>query len=245
MKRPPNFDRVAGVYRWMEWASFGPWLGWCRCAFLAEISACRRGLVLGDGDGRFTARLLAANPAIQIEAIDASPAMLESLVRRADANAGRVRTLLADAREWEPGATTADLPFDLIATHFFLDCLTTEEVRSLATKLRRIASPSALWVVSEFAVPSNLFGHVVARPMVRLLYQAFAALTGLSVRTLPDHAAALREGGFCLQQQRTLLGGLLSSELWSVGSIETEPAPKGAPLSMPVFRGLKAPAPSV
>jgi SAM-dependent methyltransferase len=217
MNRPPNFDRLAGVYRWIEWASFGPWLGWCRCAFLAETSACQRGLVLGDGDGRFTARLLAANPTIQIEAIDASPAMLRSLVHHAGANAGRVRVHAADIREWEPSAAADDLPFDLIATHFFLDCLTTDEVRSLAIKLRRIVSPSAMWLVSEFAVPSNWFGRMVAGPLVGLLYLAFVALTGLGVHALPDHATALGEAGFCLEERKTFLGGLLSSELWFVG----------------------------
>ena len=212
MNPPPNFNRLAGLYRWMELASFGPWLWRCRCAFLPELAACRHSLILGDGDGRFTARLLATNPAVQIDAIDASPAMLRSLIHHAGPHSTRIRTHQADARTWQPAAQ----PYDLIVTHFFLDCLTTEEVQSLATGLRRAVSSSALWLVSEFAVPPNLFGRLVARPVVRGLYLAFALLTGLTIRTLPDHPSALSQSGFTLQKRRTWLGGLLTSELWSV-----------------------------
>ncbi len=221
MNPPANFDRLARIYRWMEWASFGPWLGWCRCAFLPEVSACRNAIVFGDGDGRFTARLLAANPTVHIDAVDASSAMLNALCRRAGPNFARVRTRLADARQWQPAVPSAILPdenpaYDLIATHFFLDCLTTAEVQSLAANLRRAISPNAVWLVSEFTVPPGFFSRIVARPLVSALYAAFALLTGLTVRSLPNHAAALRCAGFTLQQRRKWLGGLLVSEVWSV-----------------------------
>ena len=83
MNSPPNFNRLARIYLWMELACFGPWLWWCRCTFLRELADSRRALVIGDGDGRFTARLLRANPGIQIDAVDSSAAMLHSLLRRA------------------------------------------------------------------------------------------------------------------------------------------------------------------
>jgi ubiquinone/menaquinone biosynthesis C-methylase UbiE len=211
MNLPPNFNRLAPFYRWMEYLSFGPWLSRIRCTFLADLGLCRRALVLGDGDGRFTDRLLRTNPTIQIDAVDASAAMLNSLLRRAGSNAARVQTHLADARQWQPPAR----PYDLIVTHFFLDCLTTEEVQSLASLLRAAVSPSALWLVSEFSIPPGPFGRMVAHPLVAALYMAFGWLTGLTVRTLPDHRTALAAFGFTLVQDRTLLRGLLTGELWS------------------------------
>ena len=211
MNLPPNFNRLATLYCWMEHLTFGPWLNRIRCAFLADLCSCRRALVFGDGDGRFTARLLRANPTIQIDAIDASSAMLNSLLRRAGTNAARVQTHLADARQWQPPAH----PNDLIVTHFFLDCLTTEEVQSLASRLRAAVSPSTSWLVSEFAIPPGPFGCLVARPLVCALYRAFGWLTGLTVHTLPDHRTALSASGFTLVQHRTLLSGLLTGELWS------------------------------
>jgi ubiquinone/menaquinone biosynthesis C-methylase UbiE len=208
----PNFNRLAGIYRWMELASFGPWLQRCRCGFLDELRGCRKALVLGDGDGRFTERLLRANAEVRIDAVDASEAMLRALIRRAGADAGRVRVYCRDIRQWEP----TDGPYDLIASHFFLDCLTTEEVPALAGKVRRAVAPAAVWVVSEFAVPEGWFGRLVARPMVSGLYWAFGLLTGLRVRRLPEYREALRGCGFRMETRRDWLGGLLISELWRV-----------------------------
>lgn len=213
MSQLPNFNRLAGPYRWMEWLTFGPWLARCRFTFLDKAATCRHALVLGDGDGRFTARLLRANSHIHIDAVDASSSMLHALVRRVGPNGIRLRTHLADARQWHP---SGDLLNDLVVTHFFLDCLTTEEILSLATRLRPTLSPTALWIVSEFAIPPTWYGRLVARPLIAALYRAFGLLTGLTVRTLPDYAAALRSAGFTLLERRPRLAGLLVSELWTV-----------------------------
>jgi ubiquinone/menaquinone biosynthesis C-methylase UbiE len=209
---PPNFNRLAHIYRWGELLSFGPFLHRCRCAFLDRLSDRRRALVLGDGDGRFTVRLLRENPEIRIDAVDASSTMLEKLFRSAGVNARRIRTCCADARRWRPVGP----PYDLVVSHFFLDCLTQEEAQTLAETLRGSVTLSARWLISEFAVPPNRFGRFFARPLIHGLYRAFGLLTGLKVRTLPDHRAALRLSGFELAAQRQWLGGLLVSELWTV-----------------------------
>jgi ubiquinone/menaquinone biosynthesis C-methylase UbiE len=208
----PNFDGLAHAYRWMEYFSFGPLLMRCRTEFLSYMTSRRNALIIGDGDGRFTARLLRLNPALRVNAIDASPVMLTTLMQRAGENSHRVRTHVADARAWQPAIAE---PCDLIVTHFFLDCLTTDEVRSLTAKIRVLAAPNAMWVVSEFAVPRSIFGRLVAASLVRALYLAFNVLTGLRVRSLPDHASALTAAGFNLESRRARLGGLLVSELWT------------------------------
>jgi hypothetical protein len=217
----PNFNGLARAYRWMEFFTFGPWLQRCRLAFLADLAPCRHALVLGDGDGRFTEALLHCKRSLRIDAVDLSSAMLGGLLRRAGPDADRIRTHLADARTWSPARPPADPspnpPYDLIATHFFLDCLTSEEVGGLANRLRPHMAPGALWAVSEFSIPESRFGRLVASPLVRLLYLAFGFLTGLAVRSLPNHHSALRGAGFVLSRSRNWLGGLLVSELWSAG----------------------------
>jgi ubiquinone/menaquinone biosynthesis C-methylase UbiE len=207
----PDFNRLARVYRWMEWLSFGPWLWQCRCAFLSDLKFSRRALILGDGDGRFTARLLHENPSVLTDAVDASSAMLSQLVRRCGPTAARVRPNLADARAFMPPSRD----YDLIVTHFFLDCLTSTEVASLAVRLREHVTPGAAWLVSEFAIPQGWFGRVVARPVVAILYRIFGILTGLKVRRLPNHREALTQAGFALRKNRQWLCGLLVSELWT------------------------------
>ncbi|MGH9520664.1 MAG: class I SAM-dependent methyltransferase [Terriglobales bacterium] len=217
MNPPPNLNPLARLYRWMEWFTFGPALDRCRRAFLPDLLASRRALALGDGDGRFTARLLRANPRVHIDAVDASSAMLGLLVRHAGPHAARVRAHCTDARLWQPSGP----PYDLIFAHFFLDFLTPGEVRGLARRLRPAVSPSALWVVSEFVIPETFFGRLVARQVVAALYRAFGLLTGLKVRRLPNHPRALACSGFTLLSRRTFLCGLLSSELWQPAPVDS------------------------
>jgi ubiquinone/menaquinone biosynthesis C-methylase UbiE len=208
--RTLKFGRLAHVYRWMEGLSFGPYLWRCRCAFLEEMTEAQEALVLGDGDGRFTAALLRRNRVVRVTAMDLSEAMLRSLRRKADADQVRVRTEACDVREWSP----AEAEYDLVVTHFFLDCLTTEDVCRLAERLKPNLRPGARWVVSEFAVPEGWFGRWVARPVVGLLYRAFGVLTGLEVRRLPEWEAELRGAGFRQVGEQRLLHGLLTSQIW-------------------------------
>jgi hypothetical protein len=206
---PADFDRLAPLYCWLEWFSFGPFLGQCRRAFLSEMQGRRTALIIGDGDGRFTTRLLKENSSIIVDAVDASGAMLDELERRTRPYALRLQTHRVDARRFLPQHT-----YDLVVTHFFLDCLSTDQVAHLAMRIRAHAAIGSIWVVSEFAVPDAGLVRAIARPLVSGLYWAFGWLTGLQVKRLPDHPAALTQAGFTLLQRRERLGGLLVSELW-------------------------------
>ena len=111
-----NCDRIARCYRWLEYAGFGRALEHRRNAFLAYVADARRVLVLGDGDGRALAALLRAAPHARIDYVDLSARMLE--LARGRAGDLRVVYRRDDAR-------TTPLPaaeYDLIVTHFFLDC---------------------------------------------------------------------------------------------------------------------------
>jgi ubiquinone/menaquinone biosynthesis C-methylase UbiE len=210
MRGTPNFDRIARAYCWLETIMFGKKLSQCRCSFLDELRSCRNALVIGDGDGRFTARLLERNRTIHVDAVDSSSAMLRVLVRNAGRNAHRVSTHHSDAREFTP----PDPPYDLIVTHFFLDCLTSEEVTAIAERIRKCAGSSSRWIASEFAIPDNWFGTIVARPVVTGLYLAFGLLTGLRVFRLPDYREAMARAGFKVSSVRPFIGGMLVSEMW-------------------------------
>jgi hypothetical protein len=219
----PNFDRLARPYRWLEYLTFGPFLWRCRVHFLPQLfdhtPALDTALILGDGDGRFTARLLRANPRVQVHAVDISPQMLHSLQREAGPHVHRLTVEVADLRHWRPNPKTQH---NLIATHFFLDCLTTPEVADLAKRLIPVAAPGALWLVSEFAIPPTRFGRITAAPLVAFLYRSFRLLTNLRLQSLPDHSQALTASGWSLQSKRVHLRGLLVSELWSVKSDATQ-----------------------
>jgi cyclopropane fatty-acyl-phospholipid synthase-like methyltransferase len=210
-RTPPNFDRIARPYRWLEYLTFGPTLTHCRNHFLPALADRRHALALGDGDGRFLTHLLAANPQLQANAVDTSPAMLHLLTSRAHAvhAAARLHTHHADALTFAPTG-----PYDLIVSHFFLDCLTQPELTTLITRLTPHLAPNALWLVSDFRIPRGRF-CLPARPLVRSLYLAFRLTTGLRVTRLPDHASALAAAGLTRTAQSLSLGGLLTTELWA------------------------------
>lgn len=207
---PANFDRIARPYRWLEYLSFGPMLERCRFYRIPQLADARRALVLGDGDGRFLARLLACNPELHVDAVDQSAAMLRLLERRVAAvEAGeRVRVHQSDAQAFAPAGA-----YDLVVTHFFLDCFTTEEVQRLAEGIRPHLAPGALWLVSEFAIPRGL-AALPAKSIVAALYGAFRLITGLRVHTLPDYSGALIQAGFELEERKPFLAGLLVSDTW-------------------------------
>ena len=210
MSRQPNFNRLARCYRWLERLTFGNALWRCRCAFLDKTQSAGVALTLGDGDGRFTARLLEENRTIHVDAVDSSDAMLGELVRNTGAYRDRVQTHCADLRAWRPERSD----YDLLITHFVLDCLTTEEIAALARGLHACSAPEAMWLISEFAAPDDWFGALIARPLISSLYLCFRILTGLRIARLPKHRAALRQAGFVLSEEKTRLRGLLVSELW-------------------------------
>jgi SAM-dependent methyltransferase len=201
-----NCDRIAAWYRWFEYAGFGRGLERRREAFLSEVADARRVLALGDGDGRALAALLAAAPHACVDYIDVSARMLE--LARARAGTQHIVYRNEDAR-------TALLPaaeYDLIVTHFFLDCFDEADLEPLIARLASACTPRARWLISEFRGNGWL---------VRALYVFFRIATGLRTRRLVDHHPLLKRRGFRLVRHEDACRGLLASELWvsnAVGS---------------------------
>ena len=211
VSRPLNFDPLARPYRWLEYLTFGRTLERCRFYFLPELIHARRALVLGDGDGRFVARLLESNHAIKADIVDVSPAMLAVLKKRLQPEMrSRVTLHQADTREFTPPAAG----YDLVVTHFFLDCLFEAELTALIDRIRPQLAPGARWIVSEFARPQKGLSALAGDIVVSGLYLTFGILTGLPVRSLPDHETALKRAGFDCREEHPWLRGLLISQLW-------------------------------
>ncbi len=204
-----------------------------RFEFLPEAAQARRILILGEGDGRFLAELLRANAGAEIDVVDNSAAMLALAEARADTGVRfetgtrRVRFHQADARQWSPPPATT---YDLIVTHFFLDCFSEEELEPLILCCARATQAHCRWMVSEFRQPEKGFGAWRARLWIGGLYRLFGWTTGLRTRHLPNYALLLEKHGF--RRTRTVIKemGLLTSELWERATVFTIDAPADAPL---------------
>jgi SAM-dependent methyltransferase len=213
-----NCDPIARVYRWLEYAAFGPALQRRRNAFLPQIAGVSQVLLLGDGDGRFLGELLRRNPHATVDSVDSSGRMLALAQARATRLLGaaaverQVRFHHADIQAWQPASGR---PYDLIVTHFFLDCFNDDALARVLPALGAATAPGARWLVSEFRQPA---GHGWAawraRAWIGGLYLAFSWVTGLAVRRLPDYRRLLLQQDFVLEREGIAAGGLLVSELW-------------------------------
>lgn len=205
----PNFDALAPHYRWLEAVTFGPLLQWCRTVFVPQLCDCRRALVLGDGNGRFLATLLTANPHVVVDAVDISPGMT-ALARERTGNSSRVRFVVADAREHP----LPEAHYDLVVTNFFLDCFERRDLRPLVTRLTAALAPGGRWVAGDFREPTGMVARPIARLALAVMYAAFRITTRLPARRLVDPAPILAGAGLELGEERTRLHGFLTAQLW-------------------------------
>jgi ubiquinone/menaquinone biosynthesis C-methylase UbiE len=197
-----NCDPIARWYRWLEYFGFGRALERRRYAFLPQIRGARRALVLGEGDGRFLVKLVEQNRGASIDYVDLSARMLALARQRAGDS---VHYIHGDALSIPLPASE----YDLVVTHFFLDCFNESDARKLIARVAAATRPGALWLISEFAESNAL-----ARGSIKILYAFFRLTTGLQTRRLVDHGTLLREQGFILTCSQSSRAGMLVSELW-------------------------------
>jgi SAM-dependent methyltransferase len=211
-----NFDPIARPYRWLEYLTLGRTLERCRLHYLPALLHQKTALILGDGDGRFLAQLLAQNPHLQADAVDTSATMLELLRRRCESAgpniASRLQIHHSDALTFSP---SQGKKYDIVVTHFFLDCLTQPYLEILIHRIAPALAPGALWLVSDFRIPSGPM-RLPAKIIVRTLYLAFRILTGLRTTHLPDHPTPLTHAGLSRISHHHRLAGLLTTELWQL-----------------------------
>lgn len=212
--RRSGFDALAPHYWWLERLSFGGLLQWCRTAHLPRLTGCRRALVVGDGDGRFLAAFLRANPEARIDCLDISPGMVALARRRlGPGERPRVRFAVGDVRS---GPLPGD-GYDLVVTNFLLDCFPAPELAEVVARLAAASAPGALWAVGDFALPALGWRRLAARAALAVMYGFFRAAAGLNASELIDPSPLLRGHGFAREAESTRLAGFLSATLWRRG----------------------------
>jgi len=205
-----NADRIAPLYRGIEYAAFGRALEQARFHYIDRLSTARKILILGEGDGRFLARLLEVNPSVEAHVVDLSHKML-TLARERSQSPARVHFIQANA---------LDLPlrgqlYDAFVTNFFLDCLSPDEAASLIDNLAGSLAPGALWLITEFHQPAAGWRRVHARLWISTMYRFFKLSTALKATQIPDYRALLERSGLTRLEHLETRFGLISSELWT------------------------------
>lgn len=210
-----NCDPIARLYRWIEYAAFGPVLQRMRLCWLRELRSAKRVLLLGDGDGRFLSQFVSTYPAAEVHYIDSSARMLDlarKRIREATLeNSGHVIFTLGNALSTAlPGRD-----YDLVVSHFFLDCFDEPGLAQLADHVGPHLAPNVSWVVSDFSEPRDGLMGPVFRFYLRLMFRFFRYTSGLETRRLADYTVFLKGLGFIRSRNATNLGGFVFSEIWN------------------------------
>ncbi len=218
MKTPAHgFNRLARVYRAIEFLAFGGDLERARFCFLERLRDCRNILILGEGDGRCLAQLLETAPAARIHCLDLSAGMLaRARARLSTSAAARVTFEQADLLTHAlPTAT-----YDAVITFFFLECFTPGQTAGIVARVRASLQPGATWLFADFVLPPRGFARLRAQAWVGLLYLFFRWQTNLTARFLPPSEELIEQAGLERTALRVLQGGLVHSAVYA-----TRPAP--------------------
>lgn len=208
-----RFDHLARHYEWMESLLAGGKLENCRNALWDDIPPLKSALLVGEGHGKFLVSLLKRYPAAKVTCVDASEQMLKlarKRLQREPVSLERVEFVHAVLPSWNPPAER----YDLIATHFFLDCFPREQLGAVIEALQTAVRPGACWLVSDFQIPKGRLRRLRARVIHRLMYGFFRVATKLPASRLVSPRPFLRKHGFIRVRHQELDWGLLTAELW-------------------------------
>ncbi|HRH99090.1 MAG TPA: class I SAM-dependent methyltransferase [Prosthecobacter sp.] len=216
-----NFDRLAPHYRWIEALFADGRLQRCRTSMLDAISAPKRVLIYGEGNGRFLVELMRRFPQAAVTVVEASAVMIDlarSRLQRDGLESAAVTFVQADALTWEPPASS----FDLIVTCFFLDCFQEDQLQRLMPVIANAATPDAQWLLADFQIAPSGLRRVRSRVIVGLLYAFFRLTTRIAARELVDVQPGLQAAGFTRVERREFDHGLLFCDWWSRGEIASQ-----------------------
>lgn len=205
-----SFDILAPHYRWMEIVLAGEKLQRCRTAFLSSIPTGKNVLILGEGNGRFLEKCRRAIPAAKITCVDASQRMLALARQRLGEDTGLTEFVCADALTW----TRPKGGFDLIVTHFFLDCFRPEQLEDLIGKIAEAAVPNANWLLADFQAAPGGLPRFRSQLILWTMYRFFRVTTRLPAKSLTSPDALLERQGFKLRKRQVSDWGLLHSDWW-------------------------------
>jgi ubiquinone/menaquinone biosynthesis C-methylase UbiE len=202
-----NCDRIAPFYRFFEMAAFGTLLQKQRLTFLSAAQGKQRVLILGDGDGRFTQALAQTYPELEIDSIELSARMVDEAKSRIPEN---IRLIQADIFHFPLSRTS----YDLVFTHFFLDCFSASRLHEVITRISEALTPNGTWVISEFHQAASGWRKRYTSIWLATMYLFFKWATGLETQSLPVYGPMLEAAGFLILSEKLSWDGLRVAQIW-------------------------------
>jgi hypothetical protein len=138
------------------------------------------------------------------------PALANERIERFGLDASGIEFLRADVLEWSPLKKV----FDLVVTHFFLDCFRPEQLQQIVDKLAFAARPNASWLLADFQTPLVGLQRWRATLILNVMYMFFRVVTRLPARSLASPDPYLTDNEFFLRERHVSEWELLHSDLW-------------------------------
>jgi hypothetical protein len=135
----------------------------------------------------------------------------QRMIRLCPQSLGQVHFVTRDIRKWTPSA-----PYDLVVTHFFLDCFVREELKLITAKLAEAAGPGTIWLLADFTIPlGGKMARFHARAWLRVMYLFFRCTTRIAANEIIDPTPFLNRHGFVRVAQKVSRAGMLKSDLFA------------------------------
>jgi ubiquinone/menaquinone biosynthesis C-methylase UbiE len=208
-----SFEVLAPIYRLMERVLAGGKLHRCRCAFLERIPEPKKILILGEGPGRFVVECARKFPHAAITCVEESAGMIsqaQANLTQCGLPADKVTFIQADILQWE----SPQEEFDLVVTHFFLDCFRPEQLETLVPAIAHAATKDAQWLLADFQEALTGWKRWRSRCILALMYVFFRVVTRLPASSLTPPDLYVMRAGFVLRERIEVEWGLLKSDWW-------------------------------
>ena len=199
-----NFDSVAGFYDKLTMLVFGTAIRRAQTTHLYDIPQGSNVLILGGGTGWLLAELSALNPTCKVWYIDASSKMI-SLSKKKMRNSNHEIVFIHGTEE----AIPAEIMFDAVITHFYLDLFPPDACNVIIRKIRSAIRPGGCWLVADFI--DTTWWHGV---MLRMMYGFFSVMCGIEGRSLSPWENLLEENGFKEYKSRKFFGSFIKSAVF-------------------------------
>lgn len=208
MRKSIDFSILAPIYDFLGTIVFWGALHKSQIHFLDRLPKSPKVLIVGGGTGRFLIDLLKSGKVEEVDYIDISPGMIAK-ARKKVGVLGKLEQVqfLCGGMESIPSEK-----YDLICTHYILDCFNEEELLELVPKFKEVLRESGMLHFSDFYLDSS--SSILRRSFVGFLYFFFRILCGLKTKNLPGFKKLFEKFGFKEEAEEYLFCRLLRTALY-------------------------------
>lgn len=176
--------------------------------FLSRLQKSDNVLVVGGGTGRFLVDLLKVGESLKVTYVDISPGMILKAKKKVNklGKSEHVEFICGGLESIPNGK------YDLICTHYFLDCFEEGELFGVIQQFKSLLSKDGLWHFTDFYLDDS--SSMFRKSFVSFLYFFFRSFCGLKVKKLANFKELFSKNGLQLKEEGYFYRGLLRTGLY-------------------------------